>query len=54
MSIGSLISGFGQIRNLGKKKIKPFSKDFAYTGKVEEYVIPETGIYKLEVWGGRL
>lgn len=26
---------------------------FVYTGKVQEYVIPETGTYKLEVWGAR-
>lgn len=34
-----------------EKKVEPFSVDFAYTGSVQEYVVPATGLYKLEVWG---
>lgn len=36
-----------------EKKVEPFSVDFAYTGTVQEYVVPVTGLYKLEVWGGQ-
>ena len=36
-----------------EKKVEPFSVDFAYTGTVQEYVVPATGLYKLEVWGGK-
>lgn len=28
-------------------------KDFAYTGSVQAWEVPNTGIYKLEVWGSR-
>lgn len=34
-----------------EKKVEPFSVDFAYTGTVQEYVVPVTGLYKLEVYG---
>ena len=27
--------------------------DFDYTGAVQEFVVPETGIYKLQVWGAQ-
>lgn len=27
-------------------------KNFAYTGNVQAFVVPVTGLYKLEVWGG--
>ncbi len=53
MAIGAICKGFGQIRNLGEGKIKPFSVDFAYTGDVQEYIVPYTGLYKLEVWGAQ-
>lgn len=48
--------GIGKIRpqilNMStEKKVEPFSVDFAYTGTVQEYVVPVTGLYKLEVWG---
>ena len=36
-----------------EKKVEPFSVDFAYTGTVQEYVVPVTGLYKLEAWGGQ-
>lgn len=51
MSIGKIRS---QILNMpAEKKVEPFSVDFAYTGTVQEYVVPVTGLYKLEVWGGQ-
>ena len=28
-------------------------KTFEYTGNIQEYVVPATGIYKLEVWGAQ-
>ena len=28
-------------------------QEFAYTGDVQEFIAPFTGLYKLEVWGGR-
>lgn len=48
--------GIGKIRpqilNMPtEKKVEPFSVDFAYTRTVQEYVVPVTGLYKLEVWG---
>lgn len=48
--------GIGKIRpqilNMStEKKVEPFSVDFAYTGTVQEYVVPVSGLYKLEVWG---
>lgn len=42
-----------QILNLNEKEnVEPFSISFAYTGTIQEYIIPYTGLYKLEVWGG--
>lgn len=32
---------------------KGTSWDFAYTGSISEFEVPCTGLYKLEVWGGR-
>ena len=30
---------------------KEFTKSFSYTGNIQSFVIPITGLYKLEVWG---
>lgn len=43
-----------QILNLDDEgKIEPFSINFAYTSTVQEYTVPYTGLYKLEVWGAQ-
>lgn len=33
--------------------INGYSKDFSYTGSVEEFMVPKDGVYKLEVWGAQ-
>ena len=36
-----------------EKKVEPFSVTFNRTGKIQVYTIPATGLYKLQVWGGK-
>ncbi|MBP3284092.1 MAG: InlB B-repeat-containing protein [Clostridia bacterium] len=31
--------------------VKPGAKSFAYTGGIQTYTVPATGVYKLETWG---
>lgn len=33
--------------------LAPTSYEYAYTGEIEEFVVPMTGYYKLEVWGAQ-
>lgn len=37
--------------NFVNAAIGEFEKDFLYTGAVQEYVVPKTGYYEIELWG---
>lgn len=38
-----------EINKVPPPEIGPF--DFSYTGNIQEFIVPETGYYKLETWG---
>ena len=40
------------VRTTVWEKIVFDSKEFSYIGSIEEFVVPITGLYKLEAWGG--
>lgn len=41
------------INNIVKTELIGQSTDFSYTGNVQSFTVPTTGIYKLEVWGAQ-
>ena len=45
----------GHVRDLGNgsSSSKTFSANFEYTGEIQKYTVPKSGLYKLEVWGGQ-
>lgn len=41
------------INNIVKTELIEQATNFSYTGNVQSFTVPTTGIYKLEVWGAQ-
>ena len=45
-------SGIGEVKVV-QAAPSGADKTFEYTGRIEEYIVPESGVYNLEVWGAQ-